>query len=57
MAHFSEVKVADAPECACGEPMRWERTTSARTDSEIRTFRCEACSRELHLTVWSDAGD
>jgi hypothetical protein len=44
----------ELPECRCGEEMQIARDEpSARTDAEIRVYKCPLCQHEMRLTVWS----
>jgi len=49
-----EPESTELPNCACGELMHLERTQVAGSDTAIKIFRCQSCSRELRLTVWMD---
>jgi len=45
----------ELPDCMCGNQMRLGGLRAATNDTEIKTFFCPACERELRLTVWSEA--
>jgi hypothetical protein len=45
----------ELPDCRCGKLMDIAgfEATPDRADSHIRIYRCEACTYELRLTIWS----
>jgi hypothetical protein len=43
----------ELPDCRCGAEMRLMAIVPVPDgDTEIRIFRCPACSHELRLTAW-----
>jgi hypothetical protein len=44
----------EIPNCVCKNPMKLDRVEAASADTQIKTFRCSHCERELLLTVWID---
>jgi hypothetical protein len=56
MSKFERVLEAgstELPDCRCGAEMQLMATVPLPGgDTEIRIFRCSACSHELRLTAW-----